>query len=580
MTAHTVTNRRTAADTMMALGGRGAQTYPPSWKIGQMHRLGARFLHEHQRCDTHGSRQPNRCCAGATVLWSRNDSLRSPVCPCAPSPNAAGGTVQSSNAEIARLSAAHWPAGAYRREHLPERVLQFGTGMLLRALCAASVDAANAAGVFSGRVVVIQSTPQGHARAINTQDGLFTLVERGREHGAPVERTRLVGAISRALVADSEWSAVRDVVARPELQVIVSNVTEAGFRLDATYPARLTDLLYTRFARLPDGPPVFVIPTELVDDNGRHLAAMVDRLADDLERGVEFRDWLRARVRFCASLADRITTGTPSRGVRLALERRVGYADAIVTVTEPHSLWAIEADPAALRTAFAIDVLPESVIIAPDIGFYRERKLRLLNGAHTATAPLALLAGVRTVREAAEHPRLGAFLRHILFEEIVPATDLPADAAVAFAGTVIDRFRNPWLEHEWRVIAANQTAKLRLRVVPSLTGFARKRGAGGITPRGLALGLAAYLQWARSHPAGDADLPLIERHWRTATTLQGLAGSALADADLWGVNLAELPGLLEATTRWLVLLERDGVDAALAALPGMAEHAATGRTSS
>ena len=143
---------------------------------------------------------------------------------------------------------------------------------------------------------------------------------------------------------------------------------------------------------------------------------------------------------------------------------------------------------------------------------------------------------------------------------------------------VIDRFRNPWLDHEWRVIAANQTAKLRLRVVPSLIGFARKRGAGGIAPRGLALGLAAYLQWARSHPAGDADLPLIERHWQSATTLQGLAGSALADADLWGVNLAELPGLLEATTHWLVLLERDGVDAALAALPGMAEHAATGRT--
>src|SRR5206468_1876212 len=110
---------------------------------------------------------------------------------------------------------------------------------------------------------------------------------------------------------------------------------------------------------------------------------------------------------------------------------------------------------------------------------------------------------------------------------------------------------------------ANQTAKLRLRVVPSLTGFARKRGTGGITPQGLALGLAAYLQWARSHPAGDADLPLIERHWRTATTLQGLAGSALADVDLWGVNLAELPGLLDATTHWLVLLERDAVEVTL-----------------
>ena len=488
--------------------------------------------------------------------------------------------VHASKAELPRLSAAHWPTGAYRREDLPERVLQFGTGMLLRALCATFVDAANTAGTFSGRSVVIQSTPHGQARALNAQDGLFTLVERGLEHGAPVERTRLIGAISRALIADAEWPAVRDLVAQPELQVIVSNVTEAGFRPDSGFPARLTDLLHTRFVRLPDGPPVFVIPTELVDENGPRLAAMVHHLADGLEHGTKFREWLRARVWFCSSLVDRITTGMPVAHVRAALEQRLGYRDALLTVTEPHALWAIEADPAELRATFAIDATPDSVIIAPDIGFYRERKLRLLNGAHTATAPLALLAGVRTVREAAEHPRLGAFLRHILFEEIVPATDLPADAAVAFAGTVIDRFRNPWLDHEWRVIAANQTAKLRLRVVPSLTGFARKRGAGGITPQGLALGLAAYLQWARSHPAGDADLPLIERHWRAATTLQGLAGSALADADLWGVNLAELPGLLEATTRWLVLLERDGVDAALAALPGMAEHAATGRISS
>src|SRR2546430_12445359 len=85
----------------------------------------------------------------------------------------------------------------------------------------------------------------------NAQDGLFTLVERGLEHGAPVERTRLIGAISRALIADAEWPAARDLVARPELQVIVSNVTEAGIRTDARLPAQLHDPLDTRFVRLP-----------------------------------------------------------------------------------------------------------------------------------------------------------------------------------------------------------------------------------------------------------------------------------------------------------------------------------------
>ncbi|HEX4629284.1 MAG TPA: tagaturonate reductase [Gemmatimonadales bacterium] len=487
--------------------------------------------------------------------------------------------------DLAHLSDAHWPAAAYPRTALPERVLQFGTGMLLRSVCAAAVDAANrgeGGRAFGGRIVVVQSTPEGRGRAsaINAQDGLFTLVERGDEQGRPVDRSCVIGSISRALVADAEWDAVRDVAARPELQVIVSNVTEAGFRPDGSFPARLTDLLYTRFSRLPDGPPVFVIPTELVDENGPRLAAMVERLADRRERGPQFRGWIGRSVRFCSSLVDRITTGPPPGPDALAtLEHQLGYRDSLLTVAEPYMLWAIEADPAALRPAFAIDVSPESVIFQPDITFYRERKLRLLNGAHTATAPLALLAGVRTVREATDHPRLSAFLQHILFEEIVPAIDLPREAGVGFARDVIDRFRNPWLEHEWRVIATNETAKWRVRIVPTIVAFTRKRAAA---PQGLALACAAYLRWARLGEGGgtdghDADHSLVERHWDAATTWEQLAARALADEALWGVNLARLPGFLDVTTRWLLMLQREGVDAALAALRPAADHVSAGR---
>jgi len=428
------------------------------------------------------------------------------------------------------LSRTHWPAGTYRREELPERVLQFGTGMLLRALCGASVDAANRAGAFRGRIAVVQSTPQGNARVINAQDGLFTLVERGLENGGPVERTRLIGSISRALVADAEWETVRGIAARPELQVIVSNVTEAGFRLDGGFPARLTDLLRVRFERLPDGPPVFVIPTELVLDNGPQLAAMVAELGAGQSRAEEFRAWLSARVRFCSSLADRITTGAPPPDQRPGLEAGLGYADALLTLTEPYAFWAIESDPPALRAAFPIDVNSESVVFAPDIGFYEERKLRLLNGTHTAVAPLAVLAGVRTVREAVEHPRLGAFLRRLLFDEIIPATDLPADAAETFARSVVERFRNPWLDHEWRVILTNQEEKMRIRVVPLILAFAGRRGGA---PEGLALACAAHLAVLR--------LPV----------------AALGEA-------ARLPRFVEAVTRWQSVVEREGVEGALA----------------
>jgi mannitol-1-phosphate/altronate dehydrogenase len=104
--------------------------------------------------------------------------------------------------------------------------------MLLRALCAAAVDSANRAGARAGRIVVVPSTAEGasRARALNAQDGLFTLVERGLSGGAPAERVRLIGAISRAV------DNVRDIAARPEIQVIISNASEAGFKIDAPFP--------------------------------------------------------------------------------------------------------------------------------------------------------------------------------------------------------------------------------------------------------------------------------------------------------------------------------------------------------
>lgn len=502
------------------------------------------------------------------------------------------------------LSRAAWPEDAYDRRALPERVLQFGTGMLLRAIAAAAVDAANRSGELGGRIVVVQSTPDGRAPALNAQDGLFTLLERGLSGGKPVVRDTLVGSISRALVADSAWDAVRAAAATPDLRVVVSNVTEAGFRLDdfepepapgaptapGSFPAKLTDLLYTRFTRLPHGPPLLVIPTELVPRNGPLLAGMVARLAAKFGEAETFQAWIGTHVRFCASLVDRITTGLPGASIRDGIESRLGYRDGLLTLTEPYWLWAVEGDPAELREALAIDAAsPQSVIFAPDIGFYRERKLRLLNGAHTALAPLALLAGVPTVLEAVQQPRLGSFLRATLFEELIPATDLPAGEALGFARSVIDRFENPWLEHEWQTIATNHLAKFRLRVVPSLLGFYARRGE---LPPGITLSLAASLRFARpvellsagegrgwwrgeGYRIVDVELTRFSRHWHAAApgtapeaalpaaALSRLAASALADAELWGLDLTRLPGLRDGVARALVQLELGGVDEAL-----------------
>lgn len=418
------------------------------------------------------------------------------------------------------LTSACWPSNAYRRAELPERVLQFGSGMLLRALCVAAVDSANRAGKRAGRIVVVPSTAEGEQRAhaLKTQDGLFTLVERGFTRGAPLERVSVIGAISRPAAAATS----------PDIRAIISNVSEAGFRIDAPFPARLTRALHSHFTHVPNGATLFVIPTELVPDNGPRLAAMVHEVAKQHDQ--TFRDWLKARVRFCSSLVDRIVTA-PAPDQYASLENKLGYRDALLTVAEPYAFWAIEADPAELRAAFPIE--SEHVVFAPDITFYRERKLRLLNALHTATVPLALLAGVRTVQEAAAHPRLGLFQKRLLFDEIIPATDIPVDQARAFANQVLERFANPWLEHEYRVIATNQEEKFKIRVVPIIVSRALKRRLGDdASPEGLALAAAAHLTFLRA--------PI----------------EALGEA-------AQLPEFIEATKRWMNLLAEQGVEAAL-----------------
>src|SRR6267142_6386202 len=245
---------------------------------------------------------------------------------------------------------------------------------------------------------------------------------------------------------------------------------------------------------------------------------MVHELAGTYDRS--FRDWLEARVRFCSSLVDRIVTAPPP-DQHAALEATLGYRDALLTVTEPYALWAIEGDPAELRPAFPIE--SASVVFAPDIAFYRERKLRLLNAVHTATAPLAALAGARTVREAIAHPLLGAFQKRLLFDEIIPATDIPADDARTFAHQVLERFANPWLEHEYRVIATNQEEKFRIRVLRLIV----RRPAPG-----LSLAAAAHLTFTRA-------------------SLETLGEAA---------RIAEF---VTTTERWMAILARDGALAAV-----------------
>jgi tagaturonate reductase len=411
--------------------------------------------------------------------------------------------------------------------------------MLLRALCAASVDAANRRGQFDGGIVALQSTQAGNADALNAQRGAFTLVERGLENGRAIERMQRIKAITRALRIGADWADACAVAASPDLRVIISNVTEAGFR-EERFRTHLTALLYERFRRLGSASPsLFIIPTELVDRNGDVLAQHVVGVAEACRDAGRFLQWIVGHVRFCSSLVDRIVTGPPAVQERAALESRLGYRDELITVCEPYRLWAIECDPIELRGVFPIDDSGSGVVFASCITALRERKLRLLNGAHTALAPLAVLAGVETVRDAAEHELLGPYLEYLLLREIVPSTSVSEKEATSFALGVIERFRNPWLHHAWRVIANGQALKFRERVVPSIVGYAARFGRA---PPALLVSLAAHLRFL------DPDVDIAQ---------------ALAQQSRWGANLAVIAGLTEEVREVCNLMVRNGWRAAL-----------------
>ena len=473
---------------------------------------------------------------------------------------------------------------------LPERAVQFGTGALLRGLVDALLDDANRKGLFGGRVVMIGSTGSGRDRAINDQSGLFTLVVQGLVDGTARRDFQVIASVSRALAASTQWSEVLQCAENPELELIFSNTTEIGIVLDEadaegapandvaprSFPGKLTAFLLhrARSCRYDTSRAPIVIPTELVEENGSKLRDIVVTLARRWKAEPEFLGWLD-EVRFCNTLVDRIVPGAPGEQYAAELRELLPYDDGMITIAEPYRLFAIEGD-AALRERLRFADADEGVIVAGSITPYRLRKVRLLNGAHTSFVSLAILAGCRTVREAVEHPALGPFLRSVLLDEIVPTLDVPG--AEAFAREVLDRFANPYLQHQLWDITLQGTTKFRVRVVPSILEFVRITGT---VPRALALGFAGFLafhegklQEARRR-AGEA-VPAdsvgesIQARWRDVgdapTALASFVRTVCADTALWGADLAAVPGFVDVVADDLATIREQGAVAAIDAL--------------
>ena len=476
----------------------------------------------------------------------------------------------------------------------PERILQSGTGVLLRGLPDFIINKANQQGLFQGRIVVVKSTGGVEPDYAN-QDNVYTLRQQGIEAGQTVSETAVITAISRVLSAATDWEAVLLCASNPALSVVLSNTTEAGLVYveedvlaapPQSFPAKLTAFLYERFRTLGGTPEsgLSIVPTELLIHNGAILRGYVLKHAYANALSPAFIDWLEQCCDFCDSLVDRIVTGAPDAAIRADLWQKWGYKDTLCIDSEPFLLWAIEGSERALsRLSFA--AAHTGVVLTNDITPFREQKLRLLNGGHTVSVALAYLMGLETVGDMMSHSLSARFVAEVLRQEILPTVAPLSPAAAAFAEAVIDRFKNPFIQHKLLSITLQQSMKMQARNVATFHRYVEKYEA---LPPLMTLGWAAFVVFSRpvklenrqffgrlSDDKGDRFYPINDdkaifwlEHWQHAQidsigAAQYFLEKIMADTRIFGEKGFDVPDLAAAAAPYVYDILQKGAQAVL-----------------
>ena len=474
----------------------------------------------------------------------------------------------------------------YILEKAPEKVMQFGEGNFLRAFVDNFIDIANEKAGYNGKAVLVQPIAQGLTDLINRQEGLYTLYLRGSENGEKIDRKRVISAVSRCINPYGDWESVLALARSADLEIIVSNTTEAGIVHDTestfdqeppvSFPAKLTRVLYERYKAGQKG--IVMLSCELIDNNGKELLKCVNRYIDDWKLDGDFRRWVNEENIFCSTLVDRIVPGRIRDPKEVeALAEANGYEDPLTDVGEVFGIWVIEG-PEGLEDRLPFKKAGVPVIVVPDVTPYKKRKVRILNGAHTGFVLGAYLAGYDIVRDCMHDDVIRGYMNRMLYEEVIPTLPLDKKDLEEFARAVQDRFNNPFVNHELMSISLNSTSKWRARNMPTFLDYVQEKGA---LPPCLTTSFAAYIAFYSSDIRELTDSGLIWRRpkgneytvnddrWVLEFYLahrndspEDLVHAVMTNTEMWGRDLTEVPGFEEAAVRILKQIRADGALAA------------------
>lgn len=469
--------------------------------------------------------------------------------------------------------------------NLPVKVLQIGEGNFLRGFFDWMIYECNRQGLFQGSVTVSQPRPGGARKLeqLREQEGIYGLLTRGLRDGRKIEEELWIPVFSEMIDPYAEWGHFLSVAELDSLEIIVSNTTEAGLvyqlsdwnptEAPMSFPAKLTMLLYRRYERYEGSTDkgLLILPCELLERNGDILRSIVLRHAEDWGLSTAFRSWVEDCNLFLNSLVDRIVTGYPEEAERYF--DQWGYEDRLLNTAEPYYFWAIEGDP-SLESRLPLQSAGLQVSWVPDLTPYQVRKVRILNGTHTLMASIGLLHGFTEVKEIAESMEWGEDIRSAMLQEIVPLVPLPPEEVTAYAETVWERFRNPFLRHKLQDIAMNSISKFKVRLLPSLKEYTSSHNTPpSLITRGFASLIRLYHakqveeQWYGTRLDGERmllrddpdSLMTFYQAWQKVEdgewSIRQLVASILGNQALWGEDLNRIPNLHEAVSRYIEEME-------------------------
>ena len=457
----------------------------------------------------------------------------------------------------------------------PEKIIQFGEGNFLRAFVDWIIWNMNQKTDFNGSVVVVQPIEKGMVDWLNAQDCLYHVNLQGRENGKPVNTLERIDCISRALNPYSQNAAFMALADQPEIRFVISNTTEAGIAFDpscklddapaSSYPGKLVQLLYRRWQTFNGDPTkgLIIFPCELIFLNGHVLKDCINKYIELWKLPQEFKAWFDNSCGVYATLVDRIVPGFPRKEIA-QIQEKISYRDNLVVQAETFHLWVIEA-PKEVAKEFPADKAGLHVLFVPSEEPYHKRKVTLLNGPHTVLSPVAFLSGVNIVRDACNHEVISKYIHKVQFDELMQTLDLPMEELEKFASDVLERFDNPYVDHQVTSIMLNSFPKFCARDLPGVKTYLERKGE---LPKGLVFGLAAIITYYKGGKREDGVeivpndsqeiMDLLKELWATGDT-QKVADGVLGATSIWSEDLNKVEGLNAMVKQYLDLIQSKGM---------------------